>query len=61
MVSFTRDGWTITFIALQKNGYADTSPKLVALSYSPCADASAQGQEPACPVSRDTRRERLSV
>lgn len=38
----------------------DTSPKLVALSDSPYADAFAQGQKPACPVSGKTGKERLS-
>ena len=48
MVFFTRDGWTITFIALQKNGYANRHfTQIDGLNYSLCADAFAQGQEPA--------------
>lgn len=36
----------------------DTSPKLQALNYSPYADAFAQGQKTACPVSGKTGKER---
>ena len=55
------DGQTITSITLREKWImqTDTSPKLVALNYSPCADAFAQGQEPAYPVSGKTGKERL--
>lgn len=61
MVSFARDGWTITSITLREKWImqTDTSPKLVALNYRPCADAFARGQEPAYPVSGKPGKGRL--
>lgn len=63
MVSFCQRWTTFIFIALQEKWtvQTDTSPKLVALSYSLYTDAFAQGQEPACPVSGKTGKERLSA
>lgn len=61
MVSIRDDGQLLLLLCRKMDMQTDTSPTLLALSYSPYADAFAQGQEPACPVSGDTGKERLSV